>query len=425
MVNSEAPPWYKIRHYLHFDNPVGPHSASKIAMVPNTVEKHSFYPFIHTVIKTVKLVKNKTTGIIERKEKKRDISYAAHADSHIYAYYAHLLNQRYEEALSNAGLENSVLAFRTMGKSNIEFAQIAFNDILCRQECDVIALDITGFFDNLDHYLLRKAWAKLLSADHLPPDHYNIYRSLTRWCRVDKRAVYNALNISLHNPKKHHRKRLCEPNIFRTTVRPLLQLNNQSKGIPQGTPISAALSNIYMLSFDAQMQSFANQINARYLRYCDDIIMIAPKGTLDAIKTFVNDRINDFKLEIQTDKTEERTFSLEGDRLRTTEPLQYLGFTFDGKNVRIRSSSVARYCDRMKRGIRTANNARRKYNKLRMAKKRSPKGLYLKKLFRRYSYLGRRNFMSYAYRSAQIMKSQTIKKQLKPLLKKLDTTIDT
>ena len=43
------------------------------------------------------------------------------------------------------------------------------------------------------------------------------------------------------------------------------------------------------------------------------------------------------------------------------------------------------------------------------------KNLYKKKLYKRYSYNGNRNYISYALRSANIMESSKIKKQIKPI----------
>ena len=161
--------------------------------------------------------------------------------------------------------------FGHLEKSNIDFALDAFSEIASRPSCAVIALDIKGFFDNLDHRLLKDAWSNLLGAPKLPNDHFNVYRSLTKSCVVDKVRLYQALNISPHNPKKSGKRRICEPDVFRKQVRggKLLERNNQGKGIPQGSPISALLSNIYMFSFDAAMSAFAMSIGGTYMRYCD------------------------------------------------------------------------------------------------------------------------------------------------------------
>lgn len=421
-VVPKAPPWFRVRHYLHFDNPLGARSAQRIAGDAACVEHHAFYPLIHTVVTTIKVEKNKQTGKIEQKQKNRDIAYAAHADSHIYAYYAHLLNQRYEELLTERGLTGCVLAFRPLGKSNVTFAQEAFDEILKRQHCDVVAFDIKGFFDHLDHKILKDAWQRVLDTKRLPADHYNVYKSVTRWARVDKHGLYKQLGISRHNPKKG-RRRLCTPDIFRQKVRPHIERNQFQKGIPQGTPISATLSNIYLLWFDEQLHALAQQLDARYLRYCDDIIVIGPPASAQTIKNYVTERVADVKLELQHDKTDERTFTPNNGRLHTSGPLQYLGFLFDGKHIRIRPSSIARYCDRMRRGIATAKNTSAKYNYARAKRHHQNKPLYRKKIYRRYAYLGRRNFISYAYNAANRMSAKAIKRQLKPLLRKLTTAL--
>ena len=59
-----------------------------------------------------------------------------------------------------------------------------------------------------------------------------------------------------------------------------------------------------------------------------------------------------------------------------------------------------------------------KENKIRQSKgelEQEQEQLYKRKLHKLYSYRGKRNFLSYGYRAAKIMKSNSIRKQLKPL----------
>jgi RNA-directed DNA polymerase len=425
------PPWFRRRAYLHFDLPIGASRAKSIATSPRQVERHSFYPFIYSIVETIKTTRDPKTKKIQRKKKKREISYACHVDSHIYSYYSWLLMRRYEQEISAKQLAQCVLAFRSLGKSNIDFAYDAFEEIAKRQNCEVIAFDIKGFFDNLDHGILKRAWVALLGKPTLPRDHYAVFRSITRWSRVRKDKLFSSLNISIHNPRPKGltRRRLCTPSQFRTKVRDaaLIEVNNQSHGIPQGSPISAVLSNIYMMSFDEKISSFAKSIDARYMRYCDDMIVIAPNGNAKAIKNFVDTQIAEVKLEIQTEKTEERQFSMSSDGIiRADKPLQYLGFTFDGCQVHIRPSSMAHYFEKMRMGVKVALKATKKRNQARLSRGQTPKPLHLKQLFRRYSYLGRRNFISYGQRSALKMSSvnpTSIKHQLTPLWAKFQKAI--
>lgn len=60
---------------------------------------------------------------------------------------------------------------------------------------------------------------------------------------------------------------------FNKTIREKQGKQNK-KGIPQGTPISATLANIYMLDFDAKVYEETSNRNAYYQRYSDDLIIV-------------------------------------------------------------------------------------------------------------------------------------------------------
>lgn len=413
--------WYKSRGYIHFDRPVNKAAALEIVSNSEAVAKHAFYPFIRYVAQTQKVFFDNSTGkVMKKAPKPRPISYAAHVDSHIYSYYCEQLSRAYEGHLAKVQWSSAVLAFRALGKSNIHFARDAFLDIAKRDSCCVIAIDIKGFFDNLDHAHLKKAWQTLLGCSQLPDDHYAVYRSITKFSFVCRDQVYEALGLSRNNPK-HGRKRICEPHEFRVKVREggLIQTNKQNKGIPQGSPISAILSNVYMMGFDKQVYAYVDSCGGAYYRYCDDILLIVPLDKEAEAKALIDLRVSEIGLEIQTAKTETCKFTRSVQGLRSDRPLQYLGFIFDGVNIYLRSSSLARYQDRARRGVRLAKKRMDKVNAKRASRGESHRPLFLKKLYKQYSYLGRRNFVSYGYRAARIMEAPTIKKQLKPHWRRL------
>lgn len=413
--------WYKHRRYLHFDRPINKDAASKIVVDTDKVARHSFYPLIRYVAEYQKVYFDKTLGKVSKKEpKKRSISYAAHVDSHIYSYYCKLLGDLYEGYLNKVEWSDSVLAFRSLGKSNIEFAHEAFQEIASRDSCCVIGIDIKGFFDNLDHAYLKARWQTLINKPILPSDHFSVYKSLTRFSYVNRDGVYKALGISKNNPK-HGRERICEPHEFRGIVRDggLIETNPESKGIPQGSPLSALLSNIYMMEFDEQISGYVKTHGGSYFRYCDDILLVLPvTKDVEAVRV-VGEKVKEIKLEMQESKTEVCRFRRSGNAYRADRPLQYLGFIFDGENIFLRSSSLSRYQERVNRGISIATKRMGKVNAIRVARGQLPRSIFLKKLHKRYSYLGRRNFISYGYRAARIMGSKSIKKQLKPLWNRL------
>ncbi|WP_445153231.1 hypothetical protein [Aeromonas hydrophila] len=160
MDNAENK-WFRSRGYLHFDAPVKLENAKKIVKFPDVVAKHAFLPLIQYDIYSFK-VSVDDNGKLTKTKKSRNISYASHIDSHIYSYYSEKLSVFYENKLSDASLHNSILAFRALSKSNIDFANDAFEKIKTHGNCVAIAMDISGFFDNLDHKTLKDMWNKVL-----------------------------------------------------------------------------------------------------------------------------------------------------------------------------------------------------------------------------------------------------------------------
>ncbi|HHQ4763781.1 TPA: antiviral reverse transcriptase Drt2 [Aeromonas veronii] len=414
MMNSENQ-WFRSRGYLHFDSPVKIRKACQIVKSPLNVAQHAFFPLIKYNIQSLKISIDKD-GNVQKKIKTRPISYASHIDSHIYSYYAGLLSDLYEKALSESQLEESVLAFRSLGKSNIDFANIAFEKIKAHGDCTAIAMDISGFFDNLDHEILKSMWCKLLQEQSLPNDHFNIYRSLTKSSVVNRDLLYTALKISRNNPKAAG-LRLCNIKTFREKVRGLglIETNSTGRGIPQGTSISALLSNIYMLDFDKKTKDIVTSISGEYYRYCDDMLFIIDSDKTRELISLVTQSISELKIEINDKKTEIRTFHTCRGVQKCDKPLQYLGFIFDGERKLLRSAALARFSGRMKAGVRLAKKTHQKANLIEEENGVAKTPLFKKKIYERYSHLSKRNFITYGHKAANIMGSNAIKKQLKPL----------
>jgi hypothetical protein len=266
----------------------------------------------------------------------------------------------------------------------------------------------------------------LLDTKKLPDDHYNIYKSITRYAEVDKYKLYELLSLS---PKKKPKGlyRLCSAKDFREKVRSsgLIHVNSVSKGIPQGSPISALLSNIYMIEFDRYAKELISMVGGRYYRYCDDIFCIVPIDNLNEIKSTLSSKIEEYHLELHPDKTDQRVFKRDiSGALLAEKPLQYLGFLFDGQRTLLRNAALSRYSERMKSTIHLYGKAKLNKDLVRLGKGLSPSDFHRKKIYSKYGYMGRRNFLKYGYRAANIMKSSAIKKQLRPLWGRLKDRID-
>ena len=431
---------YRPRGYIHLDLPLNREAAKLLATTPEKVTAHRFHPFISYPVETQKVAKTPEGRVYRKEPKIRTIAYAAHRDSYIFAHYADILSERYESVVRERGLHDCITAFRSLdGRRNIHFANEVFEFIKQTDSCAALAMDVTDFFGNLDHSKLKTAWSSIIQQEKLPDDHYAVFKAVSKYCHVDREALYEALHVPLNNPRKPggHRlptdnlNRLCPPSRFRERVREagLLQINTSDKGIPQGSPISAILSNIYMLETDTILNQFATEHGGLYRRYCDDILMVMPTIELrDLAKQMIEAQLPDLRLEFNPGKTDEIYFGPE--RPITGKPLQYLGFTFDGRYKRIRPASVARFYRKMPRGVLRAKLLRQRADKL--AGLTEPSPLKKKKLYRLYSYLGKklgtnkeekRNFLTYAFDAARIMNDTGIKKQVKRHWKRLQQEI--
>lgn len=449
VVKEERASKARKRKYPHFDPKIN--FFKSIAFFKSyfskkeNVAQHSFYPFIRMIIETPRFKKTDEKdekGKIIRKivPKPRPLAYSAHFDAFIYSYFSTLLTARYEKKVKEKwGIYDNVLAYLEKGASNIEFSHEVFEYVKAKGECVALAFDVSSFFDGLDHEHLKKMWGRVINKPVLPIDHFKVFKSLTDYTFVDKTDLETEFPHLVENPKKKiPTNKICEPSEFRERVRKkgLIKSNpfkiavkessrfGQKCGIPQGSPISACLSNIYMIEFDIRTKEAISKLNGVYRRYCDDLIVVVDIKDLETARKFILDEIKRYHLEINDTKTEVTYFKKNAkSELRAYNDkdgyhnLQYLGFEFNGQNAYIRSSSMSRYFKRMTSRIR--ENLKAAYGNNAIGDT-----VFRKKLHNRYTDKGERNFISYAERAAVHMQSVTIERQYKGSMKKVKQKFD-
>ncbi|MDU8672374.1 reverse transcriptase/maturase family protein [Paenibacillus polymyxa] len=399
------------RKYSHFDSKVSLDRVWKYISNPNKVAVHGFYPFIHYTLSFLKYSKN--GGV---KKKTREICYSSHIDRFIYQYYGYRLNQYYNDKVKQYGIDDSAIAYRTnLHKNNIHFAKKAIDFIKNRTNCFVVIGDFTNFFDNLDHAYLKKMICDLLNADELPDDYYAVFKNITKYSTWDLKDLLelNGLENNYKGILEFNKLKVALPfTVFKDLKKVYLRPHKNDYGIPQGSAISAVLSNIYMLDFDKKISNFVAKKNGLYMRYSDDFIIILPKYNLDIFKDefrFINSIVNSTpRLHLEPEKTQIFEFnkgevrSCNESVLENTKNgknlINYLGFTFDGKLVTLRDKTVSKYYYRLYRKLKTIIKSNGYTKK---GKRISSKNVYLKYSIKG-SNVGRGNFISYVKRAEYI-----------------------
>lgn len=347
------------KKYAHFDTRVSLARSSirNYVMNPAKIVTHSFYPFVHFQKKFSRY--NKKNGNGEKIEKLRELYYGSHLDRCVYQRYAFLLNYQYSIWVRENGIDNVAIAYRdNLGKNNIDFAKDAFTAIKKFPKSFIFVGDFTNFFDNLDHQYLKKMMCKILKVDRLPQDYFTIFKNITRFAYWDWKDLIKAADEKI--TEKGIRTKINEQKKILTKQQFLqhkkdIKKNTSSTGVPQGSPISAVLSNIYMIDIDKTLNQYVSSQNGIYMRYSDDFIIVLPYEKDTEPEEYKNHILSYFAsinnlINLQEEKTSCYTFK-ENTVYENDKPSQikYLGFIFDGKNTKIRPRAITKYYYRMRR----------------------------------------------------------------------------
>lgn len=348
------------KKYAHFDNRTDISKAKAYISKPKNIAQHSFYPFIHYTNKMVKY--NKKNG---KKIKTREICYASHLDRCIYQYYAFILNEHYNKKIKELGIEKVPVAYRTdLHDSNIQSSKRAFEFIRSNPQCYVMIGDFTNFFDNLEHRYLKQQWCAILNESKLPEDHYAIFKNVTKYSKWELSDLLelNHLPNNEEGKKKLNRKRTVLTKEQYKDNRSHIVKNKLTYGIPQGSPISAVLANIYMLEADQLINEKVLQYQGFYMRYSDDFIIVIPSSDkkvcnifnelMDLIKeipnlTLENKKTQFFYVEAPEVINVGKNFFDDADISQKT--INFLGFSYNGDKIRVRAKTISKYYYRMQR----------------------------------------------------------------------------
>jgi RNA-directed DNA polymerase len=175
---------------------------------------------------------------------------------------------------------------------NAQQAAIEVEELLFRGHREVVDADLADFFGSIPHTELIKSVARRV---------------------VDRRVLHLIkmwLECSVEETDDRGRKQ-------RTT-----EARDNGRGIPQGSPISPLLANLYMRRFVLGWEKFGlrQSLGSRIVTYADDLVILCRRGKAEEALHWMRELMGKLKLTVNEEKT--RICKVpEGE-------FDFLGFTF-------------------------------------------------------------------------------------------------
>lgn len=358
------------KSYPHFDTALlsTKKQAAKMKQIlesPDLVVHHQFLPVVLRKKAFLRMYFDNNEKRLKMGKKIRPIVEVAHSDSLIFSLYAAMLNTHYEQRVSDLKIKAVATAYRRGRGSNIESSKEVIDHIFLSNHCWIIKSDFVHFFDNLNHRMIKQRVFDLVGGSNgeLLADWYVVLRALTKYRDISADDIPNDM---LLYAKKHSRYVERIRDLDEAIKSGKIKVSKKHEvGIPQGTSMSAALANAYMLPFDYAMNTLAQSYGGMYRRYSDDFVLLIPKQISRKSIQKVAEDIDVLaqrlaKLQLEKSKTKillytkaDHVVAKIGEDCHLSNSIfDYLGFVFDGRQVTLRSKGLFKFSHKSRHSVR-------------------------------------------------------------------------